>query len=120
MFFHLRHKNGSTDPASSGTLVAADGASTHLVREDVAITPLDTWDSPAGGRYPARWRLQLKPGQRTLEVRPVLADQEFRHDARYWEGAVDVFDAQTGQPAGRGYVELTGYAPGRVEKSGER
>ena len=45
----------------------------------------------------------------------MLADQEFRH----WEGAVDVLDAVTGQPLGRGYVALTGYAPGPVEKNGE-
>jgi len=49
----------------------------------------------------------------------VLADQEFRHDARYWEGAVDVLDDKTGKTVGRGYVELTGYAPGKVEKSGD-
>jgi len=30
-----------------------------------------------------------------------------------------VTDADTGQPLGRGYVELTGYAPGAVEKSGD-
>jgi predicted secreted hydrolase len=119
MYFRLRNKNGSDDPASAGTLVAADGTSSPLAREDVDIQAWDTWESPAGGRYPAGWRLKTQPGGRTLEIRPVLADQEFRHDARYWEGAVDVLDAATGKPAGRGYVELTGYAPGKIEKSGE-
>lgn len=118
MYFHLRHKNGQTDPTSSGTRIAADGRSGHLDREDVAIEVTDTWESPAGGRYPAHWRLTVKPDGRVLEVRPVLADQEFRHDARYWEGAVDVLDPQTHRAIGRGYVELTGYAPGRVERSG--
>jgi predicted secreted hydrolase len=46
-----------------------------------------------------------------LAVEPMVADQE--NDAtlaglRYWEGAVRVLDA-AGRPAGRGYVELTGY-----------
>ena len=118
MYYRLRHKDGQDDPASSGTLVAADGVSSRLALSDVAIEVLDAWESPEGGRYPARWRLKVKPGLRNLEIRPVLADQEFRHDARYWEGAVDVFDAQTGKPSGRGYVELTGYAPGSIEKSG--
>jgi predicted secreted hydrolase len=58
----------------------------------------------------------VQTGQK-LMVKPVLSDQEFRHDARYWEGAVDVTDAETGQRLGRGYVELTGYAPGAVEKA---
>lgn len=118
MFFHLRRKDGQTDPTSSGTLVASDGSSSHLNLDDVDIEVLDTFESPAGGKYPARWRLKVKPGQRVLEIRPVLADQEFRGDARYWEGAVDVLDAKTGKPCGKGYVELTGYAPGKVERSG--
>ncbi|PZN68697.1 MAG: carotenoid 1,2-hydratase [Candidatus Methylumidiphilus alinenensis] len=119
MFFRLRHKDGKDDPASSGALVAPDGQSTRLFRDAVAIETLDYWESPAGGRYPASWRFTIKPTGRILAIRPVLADQEFRHDARYWEGAVDVLDAKTGKAVGRGYVELTGYAPGKVEKSGD-
>lgn len=119
MYFHLRHKNGQDDPASSGTLTAADGSTQHLPYSAVALEILEYWHSPAGGKYPAHWRLKRQPDGRLLDIRPVLADQEFRHEAHYWEGAVDVTDALTGKPAGRGYVELTGYAPGRVEKSGE-
>lgn len=119
MYFRLRHKNGTDDPTSSGVWIAQDGHSTRLAREEVTIEALGSWDSPAGGRYPAGWRLTIKPGKRSIEVRPVLADQEFRHDARYWEGAVDVLDGVSKQPLGRGYVELTGYAPGKVEKSGD-
>ena len=112
MFYRLRRKDGTDDPASAGTLIGQDGATTALARQDVGIETLDTWDSPAGGRYPARWKLSVKPSGRVLEVRPLLADQEFRHDSRYWEGAVDVFDVDSGKPIGRGYVELAGYAPG--------
>jgi len=119
MYYRLRNQNGQDDPASAGSWVAADGSSSPLAREDVDIQAWDSWESPAGGRYPAGWRLKTKPGERALEIRPVLADQEFRHDARYWEGAVDVIDSATGKPAGRGYVELTGYAPGKIEKSGD-
>lgn len=119
MYFRLRLKDGTDDPTSSGVLIAQDGHSTRLAREEVTVEALGSWESPAGGVYPAGWRLTIKPNNRIIEVRPVLADQEFRHDARYWEGAVDVLDANTGKPAGRGYVELTGYAPGKVEKSGD-
>ena len=119
MYFQLRHQDGSTDPTSSGSLVSPEGTVMRLAREDVEVEVLDTWDSPAGGRYPARWRLSIKPDGRTLEIRPVLADQELRHDARYWEGAVDITDGKTGKPVGRGYVELTGYASGKFWKTGE-
>jgi hypothetical protein len=49
---------------------------------------------------------------RIVTLEPLLDDQEL--DARastgghYWEGAVRVLEA--GKPAGRGYLELTGYA----------
>lgn len=116
MYLRLRYKDGTDDPAnSSGTWVDPCGVSSCLTCDDIAVEALDFWESPTGGRYPARWR--LKAGQRVLEIRPLLADQEFRHYARYWEGAVDVLDARTGAPAGRGYVELTGYAPGRAARS---
>lgn len=119
MFFRMRRKYGEDDPLSSGAVIDADGASRHLPREAVTVTELERWRSPGGYYYPSRWRLSIQPTGRTLEIRPVFPDQEFRHDARYWEGAVDVLDPDTQRPLGRGYVELTGYAPGPVEKSGE-
>lgn len=119
MYFRMRRKDGADDPMSSGALIAADGKSRPLPREAVQLAALGRWSSPGGYDYPSGWRLTVRPTGQQLEVRPVLTDQEFRHDARYWEGAVDVLDTVTGLPLGRGYVELTGYAPGPVEKSGE-
>ena len=60
--------------------------------------------------YPVEW--QIKVGERTILLRPLLDDQE--NDARastgtlYWEGAVRAFD-ERGRAIGRGYLELTGY-----------
>lgn len=110
MVSRLRDFQGQSGLASGGTYTSAQGEVIHLSHQDIDIQVLDTWDSPAGGRYPARWRVTLKSPARSFEIKPILADQEFRHDARYWEGAVDVTDPATGRPAGRGYVELTGYA----------
>ena len=49
-------------------------------------------------------------------MRPLLPDQENRRSPGqpgpaipYWEGAVRVEDTAEGTPAGRGFVELTGY-----------
>jgi len=110
MFYRLRRRDGGIDPLSAGSLVAADGAKRPLARDDVAIEVLDRWTSPRGTRYPARWRVEAAGLDGPLEVVPVLADQELDASVRYWEGAVDVL--RDGEPIGRGYVELAGYARG--------
>jgi hypothetical protein len=49
----------------------------------------------------------------------VLADQELLTTPDYWEGAVDVSGTRAGQNiAGRGYVELVGYAGERGSQRG--
>jgi predicted secreted hydrolase len=83
---------------------------------DVHVQALDHWTSPASGaRYPSRWRLTLPAEHMTLELQPLLADQELRTlrstQVTYWEGAVDIQGRiGEGSVAGQGYVELTGYA----------
>lgn len=111
MFYNLRKLDGSQDAQSAGTWIDADGTSTHLGREDVEVTVTDTWESPEGGVYPSAWTLRVPGRGLTLDVRPVMADQELFTTVRYWEGAVDVQGRRDGAPIeGRGYVELTGYA----------
>ena len=111
MFYRLRRADGSTDASSGGTLVAADGSSRTLGSHDVAVEVLGTWVSPAGTRYPARWRLDVPTAGLRLDVTPRLADQELSGFVRYWEGAVRV-EGTVGEGAviGNGYVELVGYA----------
>jgi predicted secreted hydrolase len=111
MMYRLRRRDGTADPFSAGTLVAADGAARPLTAADVRIETLAHWTSPRTGvRYPARWRLDVAPAALQLEVVPRLADQELTVGTRYWEGAVTVAGRSAGRPAtGRGYVELVGY-----------
>ena len=111
MFYNLRKLDGSQDEHSAGTWIDADGRSRHIGREEIDIAVTDTWDSPAGGRYPSAWTLRFPGEGLSLEIRPVIADQELFTTVRYWEGAVDVVGERRGSPIeGRGYVELTGYA----------
>lgn len=111
MYYRLRQKDGRIDPHSAGSWIAVSGAKTPLTHEDVELTVLDRWQAPGGESYPARWRMTIKPLHKTLIIQPVVADQELRVIMRYWEGAVDVLDAdRPGPPIGRGYMELTGYA----------
>jgi predicted secreted hydrolase len=114
--YALRKKDGTIEPASSGTLRLADGSRFHLRRDDFEIEALDRWTSPtSGGEYPARWRLRVPAHRIDLEVRPVLAQQELRTrgttGVNYWEGLC-TFRGVRGPSviAGRGYVELVGYA----------
>lgn len=78
----------------------------------VAFTPLRWWTSPrSGARYPVQWQVQTPAG--TFAVNALLDSQELDSSgstgAIYWEGLSDLMGA-TGQPVGRGYLEMTGYA----------
>ena len=111
MLYRLRRKDGGADPASSGTVIGADGGSRPLGLADFQVEGSGEWRSPRGGaRYPARWRVRVPSAGLDLEVRPRLADQELDVSFRYWEGAVTAAGTRRGQPVrGQGYVELTGY-----------
>ncbi|NND46198.1 MAG: lipocalin family protein, partial [Woeseiaceae bacterium] len=92
--------------------VDANGDVSHLAAEDVEIIVLDSWASPEGGTYPSRWLLQIPGFGLALTVTPVISNQELVTTVRYWEGAVDVEGKRDElRVGGRGYVELTGYAP---------
>lgn len=89
MYYQLRDKNGGATPSSSGTLVAADGSSSPIRRDDMTLDVLGTWKSPrSGGTYPARWRVQVPSANLDLTITPYLADQELPLATVYWEGAV--------------------------------
>jgi predicted secreted hydrolase len=111
MFYSLRRRDGRRDAHSAGTWVAPDGAVRALGSADVAIGVEGYWMSPRGGRYPARWTLNVPVLGLAVDLRPVLADQELDGRPRYWEGAVDVSGRANGRNiSGSGYVELVGYA----------
>jgi predicted secreted hydrolase len=111
MVYQLRRRDGAPDPHSAGTLIAADGSTRPLAREDATLEVLDHWTSPASRvRYPSRWRLTIPTAGLSLEITPRLAAQELIVGTRYWEGAVRVQGTAGGRPvSGRGYVELVGY-----------
>ncbi len=116
MLYRLRRSDGSFDPASSGTVVSSDGQTRHLSAGDIRIETTGTWTSPESTAvYPNKWRLAIPSLELSLDVVPLLADQELRtsHSTQvtYWEGAVAVSGTKQGRPVkGQGYVELTGYA----------
>ena len=77
MLYVLRHRDGSADPCSSGTLVDPQGKSQHLKLADFDIQSLKKWPSPRSGAvYPAGWRINLPQHGYELELSPTIPDQE--------------------------------------------
>ncbi|WP_080888531.1 lipocalin-like domain-containing protein [Nitrospira japonica] len=116
MLYRLRRADGSADPVSSGTFIDKDGTPQHLAFKDLKLEPLSRWTSPASKAvYPQRWRLTVASKQLSLELAPLMAEQELTTtrstQVTYWEGAIDVTGTVQEKPiTGKGYMELTGYA----------
>ncbi len=116
MLYLMRRKDGSVDPYSSGTLVNADGTTKHLKLSDYRVEVLDRWKSPKSeATYPMKWRVTIPGHEGELEIIPAFPEQELITNrstrVTYWEGAVSIRGTIGNKPiAGRGYVEMTGYA----------
>ncbi|MDH3216288.1 MAG: carotenoid 1,2-hydratase [Candidatus Krumholzibacteria bacterium] len=111
MYYRIRRTDGRPDPHSRGSLVDRRGEKTDVMPADIIVETRDWWQSPRGGRYPARWRVVIDKEKLDVVVEPLVADQELDLSFRYWEGAVEVSGTRDGKPLeGVGYVELTGYA----------
>jgi predicted secreted hydrolase len=121
MLYQMRLRTGATDPESSGTFVDAAGQTQHLVRDEYQLTALRFWTSKkTGARYPSAWQLQIPRLDLSAEITTPLADQELALPSlAYWEGLIDIRGTRAGKPlAGRGYMELTGYAAALTGLSG--
>ena len=107
MLFRMRSKTG--DDYWSGSIIK-DGVVRSLNAAEFTVRQLGSWSSPASGAvYPAGWKLDLPSAAISLQLKPIMADQEQRAQPLaapvYWEGAVQDIEAEA-----IGYVELTGYA----------
>ena len=116
MLYQLRHRDGSIDGNSSGTVIAEDGGTRHLRADDFDISTLRDWASPKSEAvYRLDWQIDIPSDDTSLRVIPLLDDQELvttrTTGIAYWEGAVRIEGTWKGQRiSGKGYVELTGYS----------
>ena len=110
MLFQIRQTTEGKNYAS-GTLVSPAGPSKNLDPKKIELKPEGSWISPKGSKYPASWVVSWE-GQESLRIRPSVADQEWRHRFRYWEGSVHV-ETLSGKKMGVGFLEMTGYGPPR-------
>jgi predicted secreted hydrolase len=114
MFYRMRLRDGSADPASTLTWVDTAGVPR---KSDFKWDVLERWTSPATGAvYPVRVRLTSTDPVSGLRVAltlvPLAKNQELEGKSggiSYWEGACRVLDAD-GREIGSAYLELTGYA----------
>ena len=115
MLYRLRRKDGSAEPYSSGTFVAADGSSRHLGASDFTLTRGRVWKSAdSGAEYPVAWTISVPSLGLELRAEPRLDHQELTGGGgpapTYWEGAMHFQGARNGAPVtGAGYLEMTGY-----------
>ncbi|MEM7146089.1 MAG: lipocalin-like domain-containing protein [Verrucomicrobiota bacterium] len=107
MLFQVRRPDGSPDHAS-GTLIAPDGTTTPLNKDDFTLSPIATWRSPdTDAVYPTQWKITIPSQNLDLSVTSALEKQELTFPGiAYWEGAITV----SGSATGKGYLEMTGYA----------
>ena len=112
MVYTIRNSQGKIDPYSRGIWIDSQGNSRALDARDFKIQISETWESPhSGAVYPSKWRIDVPSEGLSLDVEPLLDDQELNLNFIYWEGAVRVVgELNQGPVSGKGYVELTGYA----------
>ncbi len=115
MYYQLRRPDGTPHEQSKGRWMPAAAGDALLQPEHVRLEPTRFATQPSGNRYPVEWSMRIEPPDggpvREWTVVAVRDEQEMDTVVRYWEGAVDILDAD-GEPVGRGFVELTGYEDG--------
>lgn len=111
MLFQIRRDDGSVQPESSASWIAADGSNRYLQAADFSLEVTDWWTSDKTGiKYPAGWRISIPDVGLELTGRPLMNDQELLVSVVYWEGAVVFEGTLNGEPVtAEGYFELTGY-----------
>lgn len=108
MAFRLRGGGNHNTDYISGSWITPNGQLQPLGASDITLEPLD-WAKVDGHNVPFRWRLTLAEQGLTLIVTAPETNRWMDTSVPYWEGAVNVTDANTEQAIGQGYLEMTGY-----------
>ena len=111
MLARLRFQDGTDWQGFQGSLIQPNQPTEKVSRSDFIVQQTSRWKSPKSGNiYPSGWVIKLDRFQMNIQVEPMMKDQEFEGNFKYWEGAVRVKGTFKGKLVeGAGYVELTGY-----------
>ena len=112
---------GHKPVSAYGTYIPANSDPVHLPGNDISLDSTGTWTSSVTGAvYPMNWKLRVDSLELDLTLTPSMEEAEFALSAFipmiYWEGSVVATGTRNGAPvAGRGFVEMVGYAPAAPE-----
>jgi predicted secreted hydrolase len=103
--YQLRRADGSRLWAG-GSFRPRGQTARNFGPDEIEMSPLRRWRG-----YPVEWRLRCPAGEWTLKAWFDAQEVDARRSTGmvYWEGAARLLDG-SGQEAGLGYLELTGYA----------
>ena len=110
MVYRLRENNA--EHWLSGSWISRDGSSRHLRSEEIELIQNATPEVKIGEKrsikLPLDWTIKLPTVNRQWRVKALYDEQWMATRFAYWEGVVLIED-ETGDAAGVGYMELTGY-----------
>jgi len=110
MLYRLRENDG--EDWLSGSWINAEGDIKHLPKDDIELiqnlTRAVKIDDKHEINLPLDWTIKLPGLNRWWRVKALYDEQWMATRFAYWEGAVLIED-KSGQSAGVGYMELTGY-----------
>lgn len=109
--FRLRNKDGGA-VWDGGSFRHPTAGLFTFSRGEVIFQALRGWKSPVSqATYPVEWLVRTPADFYTVKavIDPQELDSRNSTGAIYWEGLSDLFDSN-GRHAGRGYLEMTGYA----------
>jgi len=105
MYYQLLDRQGRPDSNSQGKWIDLSGNDLPISNQDMELEVLETWQSDTGQMYPIRWRMDYR--DKSWIIQAVVKNQLMDLAVNYWEGAVEIRDAESLQMIGRGYLEMT-------------
>ena len=87
MLARLRFQDGTDWQGFQGSLIQPNQPTEKVSRSDFIVQQTSRWKSPKSGNiYPSGWVLKLDRFQMNIQVEPMMKDQEFEGNFKYWEG----------------------------------
>jgi len=104
MYYQLRDNTGRAHASSLGNWINLAGEQNLIEINDIVLQERRNWQSPAGIVYTTEWLMSYRGSDWLLRA---VMDEQFMDVAiPYWEGAIDILDAETEETLGWGYLEM--------------
>ncbi len=106
-----RRRDGSGTPINSGFLIGRNSEVVELSRKQFTMKALEYWQSQKSSiRYPLSWEIVIPDKKLTLNIYPLIKDQEIADALVDWSGTVKITGKSAGtELQGTGLMQLNGY-----------